>query len=353
MSYRGSVSEREALIAAIERSPDDIEGYAAYGAWLREQGDVRGHLIDAQCEGRSGRELLAQHGAELWGTAAAYARATTPHGSPRARLTAWHWGFLETLWLYDQIDYEERTYGRGIGTYDTVVALDALLACPSARFVRELAIGTLAFDDLYTRVAEVIARRAPRTLRKLTLGDSDADDGNVSTISDLGALSVLGHLDTLVLVADVIRPGRGRPPALRELDVTTDISRHSSLPELCVASWPGVAKLRLELGRNTLTAFSLSPVLHGAAFPDVVELTLGLTSSPELCEAVATSPLAARLETLDLSGTLLADDDARSLSRGGFARLRTLDVSNNSLTEDGVALLRSVFREVRAAGQAP
>ena len=70
------------------------------------------------------------------------------------------------------LDYEERVYHPGRSTiFDTVDALDRVLEHPSARFLRELTIGTRAHDDTYGRAAQVIARHRRPTLRTLMLGD--------------------------------------------------------------------------------------------------------------------------------------------------------------------------------------
>jgi hypothetical protein len=73
--------------------------------------------------------------------------------------------------------------------------------------------------------------------------------------------------------------------------------------------------------------------LRNAAFAD------------DLARTVPGSPLAARLDSLDLSMGTMGDEAALVLAEsvGHLPKLATLDVSDNFLTEDSLGQLRSVF----------
>lgn len=343
------------LEAAIEANPDDPAAYIVYGDWLCQRGDVRGELIALHWAGKldEASALIEAHQDQLWGRVAGALAASRQHPAARGRATSWRWGFLESLWLSDQLDAADRAHGDGRRGFDTAGVLGELLAQSSTRFLRELTIGTFALDDTYRRVAEVIARRPRPTLRALTLGDNHPDDG-LAQIGDLSPLAAaLPNLAQLTLIGGAIAPGPARPPRLAELCVSTNHSQHDSLPELCVEPWPTVTTLRLWLGINTLSPASLVPVLDGQRFPRLAHLELGLTTSPALCAALASSPIAQQLETLALPFACLDDDDARALASGQFPRLRELDVSNNALTSRGIAAVRALCPHVDVDAQQP
>jgi hypothetical protein len=342
------------LEAAIERAPDDPSGYLALGAWLRARGDVRGDLIEYQHAGNLERAnaLLDAHRRYLWGPAADAPATVNKQEGARGRETRWRWGFLESLWVCDGLDYEARNYPvDNQPWFDTAQVLEGLLVHPSSRFLRELTIGTqptIGDEDVYARVLPVIARHSRPTLRALTLGDDDEGGGH----ADIGNLASLAHmtsLEQLTLISRSLAPGPHRPPRVRELEVVTD---PACLPELCAAPWPGLRVLRVRLGINSVLPAQLSPIFDGSAFPDLLHLDLSrLTMAPALAAALGSSRIARRLERLELADCALTDEDATALASGTFPRLRQLDASRNQLSPRGLETLKALCASVEVAEQ--
>ena len=111
-----------------------------------------------------------------------------------------------------------------------------MLEHPSARFVRELSIGTLAWDDTYARAAQVLGRHPCKTLRKLTLGDIDTNEEGIDgVIGELAPLAALPALESLTLLGKQLAPGAVRPARLKELCVITNHAAHDSLSAICEA----------------------------------------------------------------------------------------------------------------------
>ncbi len=64
------------------------------------------------------------------------------------------------------------------------------------------------------------------------------------------------------------------------------------------------------------------------------------------------APILDRIEVLDLSLGTLTDESARSLaSAPAIRRLRHLNLEHHYLTEDGMALIRSLGVDVNLAGR--
>jgi hypothetical protein len=95
---------------------------------------------------------------------------------PLGKTTTWRWGYLESAWISNKFD-RSSDYGGEKPSLDIDEALGWLLDHPSARFLRELTVGIVAFggDNDYADVAKAIgalaADLAQADPRRLTRGD--------------------------------------------------------------------------------------------------------------------------------------------------------------------------------------
>ncbi len=145
-----STSEADALEAAIRANPHDRAAHAAYADWLTERGDPRGEFIQVQLalEDESvsadqrkklkAREkaLLKKHEKEWVGNWPGKVRPPTGADSgqlnaPGEKKYAFERGLLTTVAVGDI----------------TVPGARALVAAPQLKFVRNLFVGGVAFDD--------------------------------------------------------------------------------------------------------------------------------------------------------------------------------------------------------------
>jgi hypothetical protein len=120
----------------------------------------------------------------------------------------------------------------------------------------------------------------------------------------------------------------------------------SDLPNLQTLDlWLGVR----DYGGN-VTVADLAPILSGARLPALSRL--GLMDSEiqdEICAAVATAPVVARLAELALSMGVLTDDGAEALLSGQpLTHLVELDLRHHFLTAPMVARLRAALSPVKA-----
>ena len=158
------------LEAAIEKDPDNADEYLVYADWLQGQGDPRGELIALQHGGKTApaKKLLDQNKEHFWGKAAEFLDMVEayPYG-PLGENTTWRNGYLEKLWISNKTE-RSKTYGGSLPEGDVEELLGALLAHPSARFLRELTVGIVTYEDNgYDGVAKVIGKHPVPTLRKL------------------------------------------------------------------------------------------------------------------------------------------------------------------------------------------
>lgn len=107
------------LISAIERSPDEDGPYLVYADWLIERSDVRGELIRRMRERKDSmvRAWLEENSAQL-----------APRWWSRCATIAWRLGFASGFEI------------SGLNEGNTVWLLARMLAHPTNRFVREIAI---------------------------------------------------------------------------------------------------------------------------------------------------------------------------------------------------------------------
>jgi hypothetical protein len=204
----------------------------------------------------------------------------------------------------------------------------------------------------------VDAAAALPNLNALFLGDIISEEAEISWI-ELGDVTPLLRAYPGLERLDV-RGGQGL--TLSPLSTTAlKVLRFESggLPAAVVravgaSDLPSLQTLELWLGvqgyGGDATVADLAPVLSGERLPALTRL--GLMDSEiqdEICAAVATAPVVARLSELDLSMGVLTDDGAEALLSGQpLTHLVELDLSHHYFTEPMLARLREAFAPVQA-----
>jgi uncharacterized protein (TIGR02996 family) len=351
-------ARNDKLEAAIEREPDDADAYLVYADWLQSQGDPRGELIVLQHANKkpAAKKLLEQNKEHFFGKMADARDMLEryPHG-PLGRDTAWRWGYLESLWISNKHD-RWSDYNGDLDEIDVDEALGWLLDHPSCRFLRELTVGVNTFtDNGYAGTAAVIGKRKLPTLRKLILGDFyyAETELNWSHMGDVSAMyKAMPNLESLTLRSGTMRVGKIDLPNLKELVIITGGFDKKSLASICAAKWPKLETLNIQLGdEDKFSTKLLQPIFDGKAFPKVKHLGLGNSNiSDDIAKGLASSKIAAQLESLDLSKGTLGDAGATALAAGRFPKLQLLDVTDNWLSSKGVAALKSVAKKVESKG---
>ncbi|MEU7296911.1 STM4015 family protein [Streptomyces exfoliatus] len=213
--------------------------------------------------------------------------------------------------------------------------------------VRAVVVG--GWDEAYENssadiVAALIGANNRLTgLEAVFLGDMDSEDCEISWI-----------------IQSDVTPLLAAYPALREFGVRggSELAfpsiRHTGLETLVVetgglgadvvrgiagSDLPALENLELWLGTDTYGADStpedLAPLLSGSSFPAL--RSLGLCNSviqDEIAAAVASAPVVARIERLNLSMGVLTDEGAAALLDGQpLTHLAHLDLSHHFLSE--------------------
>jgi len=337
------------LEAEILAAPDDSERWLVYGDWLQSAGDPRGELIALDHAIASGnapanapaarQELLARHADFLLPPALQDQMERLPVNA------SWRLGFLDALRLAGTDD--------GAGSFEASVL--EILRHPSARFLRELVIGSTEDHD-YGGVVRQIAAAPPPLLRGLHLADFTCDDCELSW-SALGDVSplypALPRLEWLILRGGSMELGHIRLPALRRFEVQTGGLSAASVWAIAAADWPELRELRVWFGQAGYGAggdlAGIEPILAGVNLPHLENLGLmNAEFADAICQALPDAPVLRQLKVLDLSmGTMTDADAARLAARAdGLRHLERIVVDRCYLTAEGRRRLETIGPEI-------
>ncbi|MFI5571566.1 STM4015 family protein [Streptomyces sp. NPDC051740] len=227
--------------------------------------------------------------------------------------------------------------------------------------VRALVVG--AWEDACEKSsgdvveALVAARDRLPGLRSLFLGDMQFEEAEISWITQSDVTPLLSAFPALEEFG--VRGGQGLEfPALRHDGLRKLVVETGGLPVgvvrgVAASELPALEHLDLWLGTSWYGADSeaadLEPILSGVRLPRLRYLALRNSEiQDEIAAAVASAPVVARLEVLDLSMGTLGDDGATALLGGQpLTHLKKLDLHHNYLSEP----LRQRVREtLEAAG---
>ncbi|CAM5588464.1 STM4015 family protein [Streptomyces hirsutus] len=249
---------------------------------------------------------------------------------PRPETVAWRIA-TET---YDAEETWEEAFARFCAMVDTTK-------------VRALVVGPWedAYDSASSKVMEVLlgARDRLPALRALFLGDMIYEEAEISWITHADVSPLLTGFPALEEFG--VRGSQGlRFPALRHDALRSLTMQSGGLPVEVVrgvgaSELPALEHLDLWLGTSQYGADSevadLEPILSGDRFPRLRHLALRNSEiQDEVAAAVASAPVVARLDVLDLSMGILSDEGAVALLGGQpLTHLKKLDLHHNYLSD--------------------
>lgn len=332
------MTERAALEARIADDAEDDEAYAVYADVLQAQGDPRGELIALMLA----REAEEARGVARSPVATAIAKHLQRYSAAwRAQLTVapdqafvWRRGFLHRATL-EELDAD---------------LLDPLLADPSARFLRGLAVRC---DDVAAgqRAVDAIAARGlPLAELELTVRGKDT--------LDLGGLWPSG-LRRLGVTAWLFDLGPLHAERLERLRLSRATLPGVQVQLVAAAPWPRLERLELRFaGAGQPNAASLADVLRLVRRDDLPALThlrlRGCEHAGEALVALAEAPLGRQLQVIDLSFGFVEAAELRALAahRASFPALRELWLPASAWQAASRAL-EGIARHVVSDARAP
>lgn len=352
------------LEAAIAEDPERPDPYLVYADWLQAKGDPRGELITiehallSKPEFRRWQELTRQEEALIEKNRDALMGETLSKNAERLKLT-WHLGFIRSARV--AVDYESHEAGVRVPAL-----IEALLDHPSGRFLQELVVGLESTDgeNGYQEVIDLLVSRKPRTLRKLFLGDFDYPEETEMSWSHLGNASklwpALPRLKSVILQSGTMTLGNIELPDCREFEVRTGGLSGESVRAITGAKWPRLERLEVWFGSRNYgaegTIDAIRPILDAKGLPALKHLALKNSEfTDEICAAIPKSKVLKQLETLDLSMGCMTHEGAQHLAAGkeSLAHLKTLNLENNALTDEALALVEGIVKDVRTGEQSP
>ncbi|MFF9098205.1 STM4015 family protein [Streptomyces sp. NPDC014776] len=227
--------------------------------------------------------------------------------------------------------------------------------------VRALIVGAWedAYDTAPTAIIEALlaARDRLPALRALFLGDMTGEECEISWINQTDVSALLAGFPELEEFG--VRGGEDlgwtalRHEGLRRLTVQTGGLPVAVVRGIGASDLPALEHLDLWLGTSWYGADSeaadLAPLLSGERLPRLRHLALRNSEiQDEVAAAVASAPVVARLEVLDLSMGTLSDEGATTLLAGQpLTHLKKLDLHHHFMSE---ALAERIRQTLEPAG---
>ncbi|HEX7699094.1 MAG TPA: TIGR02996 domain-containing protein, partial [Kofleriaceae bacterium] len=291
MATKRVAPRNTALEAAIVADPIDPTARMVYSDWLQSIGEPLGAwaALAAAIEADPANVQLRADGV---GYLDDHQREILGAGAPilRGGWIGWHVGFVDEIRLQEPLKTPAKR-------------LAALLAQPSSRFVRHLAIGE--FSNVPAIVAEVI-RAAPPLLESLLVGDQPGSWwGAPKPLEEVAEIATLRRLTLRGFSVSRAMP------QLVELSLVTPLLRTSeAVTWLLGRNCPNLEELMIDCANPTPVAQVVADVV--GALPKLRRLRLlHLQGADAVVDALA--PHLERLEVLDLSHSDLSSSKATAL----------------------------------------
>ncbi|MFH8484437.1 STM4015 family protein [Streptomyces longisporoflavus] len=223
--------------------------------------------------------------------------------------------------------------------------------------VRAIIVG--AWSDVYENGPEEViaalagAKERMPALRALFLGDIDSEECEISWIKQACVTPLLDAFPELEELA--VRGSDGLTfPAVRHGRLRSLTFESGGLPVgvvrgIAASDLPALEHLDLWLGTSEYggdaAVTDLEPFFAGTRLPRLRYLALRNSEiQDEIAEAMASAPVVARLEVLDLSMGVLTDEGATALLAGQpLTHLKKLDLHHNFLSEALSARVRETL----------
>ncbi|MEU4567887.1 STM4015 family protein [Micromonospora sp. NPDC023956] len=252
---------------------------------------------------------------------------------------------------------EARDYGSA--PKELADELDALLSRVPADAVRALVVGDWGSAYDMPAPVELLVSLAPRLtgLRALFLGEMTFEECEISWIKHrdvTGLLEAYPGLEVLrVRGADGLELRPVYHPALRELAFESGGLPGHVVDAVGDCRLPALTHLELWLGMEDyggdVTVADLAPVLAGDRLPALRHLALcNAEIADEVATAVATAPVVARLEVLDLSRGTMTDAGVDALLAGQpLTHLHRLDLHHHYVSDEAAQRIVTELAGVR------
>lgn len=247
----------------------------------------------------------------------------------------------------------------GDGTWDEMFA--RFLATVDTSRVRALVLGTWldAMEDSPEQLIRslVEAKDQLPDLRAVFVADIVMEEAEISWITQGDVTPLLNAFPRLEMLG--IRGGNGlvfspvRHEGLRELRIETGGLPAGVVRGIAASDLPSLVHLELWLGTSEYGGDSeiadLAPILAGTRLPSLKYLALcNSEMQDDICAALASAPVVARLDTLDVSMGVLTDEGAAALLTGQpLTHLTALDMNHNYLSPE---MRERIQESLEAAG---
>ncbi|MFI1801270.1 STM4015 family protein [Streptomyces sp. NPDC020379] len=277
---------------------------------------------------------IYEHMRELHGLPAfsfPFEAGTEPAGLPAPEAVAWR----VAVDAYDSEEQWQDVFARFTRAVDTTR-------------VRALIVG--AWNEPYETGPDAViaallaARDRLPALRALFLGDMVSEECEISWITQGSVAPLLEGFPELEEFG--VRGGAGlvlpavRHERLRSLTVEAGGLSAQVVRSIAASELPALERLDLWLGTSDYggdaTVADLAPFLAGERLPSLTHLALRNSEMQDaVAAAVASAPVVARLEVLDLSMGVLTDEGAAALLAGrSLTHLKKLDLHHHYLSEE-------------------
>lgn len=344
----GTPDERlEALEAAIDERPDDVNAWLVWSDAVQGAGDPRGELVALA---HAGKPVEAKLEAALPVLA-----PTLPNVLARPS------SILQAVQLHMGLPREVRfTFRDEKGTQDELIA--AVLGAPLGRFVTSVRLGLtseVGDENDWAPSLEALARYG-RNVRALLLGDFEyPDECEMSWVDwgDIGGVWALPRLERLRVRGGHGTIGAIASPTLKELVIETGGLSQTVINQLLSGSLAALTSLTLWTGDPDYGGdASLADVEGVLAWAPPGLTRLGIENcafTHELVPLFARHPLTKRLSRLSFANGVLRAEDADALiaHAGAFAHLEQLDLSGNLLDEGSAERIVAALPRAVVASQ--
>ena len=354
----GGSKSNPKLEKAILANPYDRDAYMVYADWLQSEGDPRGELIALQLAGKEGpaKKLIDKHEDVLLSGLADHKKT---HDGRDVDTFTWEFGFIHAARLSHDSYGEEDFEGK------VADILEELLHHPSGRFLTELTLvwnGDPNEDDLQD-LLDILAKKAPATLRKLHIGDFKFHGVETEIswyhVGKLGKVwKALPNLTHLIVQGGEFDLGAIELPNLVSAAFKTGGLSKASAKAIAGAIWPKLEELEVWYGDDNYggdaTIKDVQPLLDRTDLKALKKLGIKNTQfTDELCRVLPGSKLVKQLTQLDLSMGCMTDEGAGMLAAGkaNLQHLAELNVEENYLTKAGIAKLKGCAKAVSADEQ--
>ncbi len=347
------------LESELLKNPKDTDTWAVYADWLTEQDDPQGPILGKGITGQNisseidahAESLLGDVLKEAWDKAKAAKSKKDYYSESQSKAVRLKWspyGFLREARIAD-------VYERDGPPLDEL--LPALLMCSAARFIEGLTLGLWVADDEndYSSAYESIVQTGPHPwLQRLFIGDFVYPDeteiswtmvGNVAKV-----LPFLPNLKSLKLRGSDVGLAPLKHERLEALSIESGGVGEAAVKAIGHAQLPSLKKLEVWLGTEDYGGGGsidlLDPLFEGDGYPKLE--TLGLMNGEypaDILSQLQGSKLLPRLKAIDLSMSVLQDDDVAPLvsEDDKFQHLERIDLSEGFLSEDMQATLEKLY----------